>query len=58
VVGFVFDSSPGFMHPHMGRRVLMTEMPPGPRRTLALATTSAMVALTPLLYGDRAKLYW
>lgn len=58
VLAFIFDSSPGYMYMHLAKRVLEAEMPPSLRRTLAIATFSLSMRVTPLFYGDRPTLYW
>ena len=58
ILGVIFDSAPGYMHPGLGPRVIAAEQPPSLKRTAMVISLNAAFALTPLLYGDRPKLYW
>ena len=58
VVGFIFDSAPGYMHPHMGPKVLAADTPPGIWRFLRTSALVALTTLTPLFQGDRPVNYW
>lgn len=58
VLGIIFDSAPGYMHPDAGKRVLEAEMEPGLSRTIKMLTWETATALTPWLYGDRPNIYW
>lgn len=61
VKGFVFDSAPCYMHRSMGPRVIAASQEPGIKRTVTMATLTAMNSLTPVLRMgkiDRAQEYW
>jgi dienelactone hydrolase len=59
VAGVVFDSAPGYMSAALAARVADEASPPGSWRRAALrARLAASRVLTPLLTGDRPRLYW
>jgi pimeloyl-ACP methyl ester carboxylesterase len=57
-IGYIYDSSPCYMHPHMGPRVIAANQPPGLRREMTTTTLMAMTKLTPLFQADRPNAYW
>ncbi|GAB4819413.1 hypothetical protein N2152v2_006459 [Parachlorella kessleri] len=57
VLGYIFDSAPGFMDVNAARLVLTTTMSPGLKRTAALAAHSVLSFFQPI-DGARGKEYW